>query len=145
MDAVSESPCADGQIRSLLARIAHLADDGELEEYLGQFTADAVWSMPANPAAGAPADTRRGREDIAAGVRARRASGLQGPGTNTRHVLTTVSVDVRSADHAHATAYWLFFADTRTAVRLVSVGRYDDELRLEDGRWRLMRRTITVG
>jgi 3-phenylpropionate/cinnamic acid dioxygenase small subunit len=132
-------------IRSLLARIAQLADDGELDDYLDQFTADAVWSMPANPAVGAPADTRRGREDIAAGVRARRASGLQGPGTATRHVLTTVAVSLDSTGRAHATAYWLFFADTTSAVRLVSVGRYDDELRLEDGRWRLARRTITVG
>jgi 3-phenylpropionate/cinnamic acid dioxygenase small subunit len=136
---------ADAQIRSLLARIAHLADDGSLEEYLEQFTADAVWQMPANAAVGAPADRREGIDDIAAGVRTRRESGLQGPGTATRHAIISIDVQVRSAESAHAVAYWMFFADTATSPRLVSMGRYDDVIRCTDGLWRLAERTITIG
>jgi len=136
---------ADAQIRSLLARIAHLADDGSIEDYLELFTADAVWQMPANEAVGAPADRREGREDIAAGVRARRESGLQGPGTATRHAIISIDVQVRSAELAEAVSYWLFFSDTSTAPRVVSVGRYDDVLHGSDGRWQLAERTITVG
>lgn len=136
---------ADAQIRSLLARIAHLADDGSLAEYLEQFTADAVWQMPANGAVGAPADRREGIDDIAAGVRTRRESGLQGPGTSTRHAIISIDVRVRSAELAHTVAYWLFFADTTTSPRLVSMGRYDDVIRCTDGRWRLAERTITIG
>ncbi|HVQ92973.1 MAG TPA: nuclear transport factor 2 family protein [Mycobacteriales bacterium] len=133
---------ADGEIRSLLARVAQLADAGTIEEYLELFTEDAGWEMPANPAAGAPADRRVGRVDIGAGVRARRAAGVQGPGTATRHVVTSIAVDVESAA---AVSYWMFFADTSTVPRLVSLGRYDDRLRRVDGRWRLAYRTITVG
>lgn len=136
---------ADAQIRSLLARIAHLADDGSLEDYLEQFTPDAVWQMPANDAVGAPADRREGRDHIAAGVRARRQSGLQGPDTATRHAIISIDVHVDTPDVAQTVAYWLFFADTTTAPRLVSMGRYDDVLRRTDGRWQLAGRTITVG
>jgi 3-phenylpropionate/cinnamic acid dioxygenase small subunit len=136
---------ADAQIRSLLARVAHLADAGTLEEYVELFTEDTVWGMPGNPAVGAPADRRTGRADIAEGVRARRASGLQGPGTATRHAVVTIDVTVESADSARSVAYWLFLADTTGTPRLTSTGRYDDELRLVDGGWRLGHRRITVG
>lgn len=132
----------DGEIRSLLARVAQLADAGTVEDYLELFTVDAVWEMPANPAVGAPADRRVGRADIGAGVLARRAAGLQGPGTATRHLVTTTAVD---APAAAAVSYWMFLAQTATAPRLVSVGRYDDRVRRVAGRWLLAHRTITVG
>ncbi len=136
---------ADAQIRSLLARVAHLADGGTLEDYLEVFTEDAVWEMPGNPAVGAPADRRTGRADIAEGVRARRDAGLQGPGTATRHAVINIDVTVESPEHARSVAYWLFLMDTTAAPRLASAGRYDDELRLVDGQWRLAHRRITVG
>lgn len=136
----------DALIRSLLARIAHLADDGDdLTDYLALFTRDAVWEMPANPLVGAPADRRVGRAEIEAGVLARRAARLQGPGTATRHVLTTIAVELTSAERAVSVAYWMFFADTTATPCLVSMGRYDDVLHRADGRWRLHHRTITVG
>ncbi|OFE10135.1 hypothetical protein A5N83_03920 [Rhodococcus sp. 1139] len=43
------------QIRSTLARIAHLADTGSVEDYVEQFTRGAEWNMPANPDRGIPA------------------------------------------------------------------------------------------
>lgn len=135
------------EIQSLLARLAHLADDGSVEDYLSNFTADAVWESAANPATGMPAQTRTGRADIAEGVRTRRAAGIQGPGTATRHVLTTIAVTPGEGDAAQATAtaYWTFFVDTTTAPRLSSIGRYDDDIRLVDGRWLLAHRRITMG
>jgi 3-phenylpropionate/cinnamic acid dioxygenase small subunit len=136
---------ADAQIRSLLARVAHLADGGALEDYLELFTEDAVWEMPANPAVGAPAAPRTGRAAIAEGVRARRGAGLQGPGTATRHAVITIDVTVESADSARSVAYWLFLRDTAGTPQLASTGRYDDRLRLVDGEWRLAHRSITVG
>lgn len=142
---MTEPLAADAEIRNLLARIAHLADDGAVEDYLTQFTGDAVWEMPANPAAGAPADRRVGIADIADGLRSRRASGLQGPGTGTRHAVISIEVNLASERAASTVAYWLFFADTRSAPRLAGVGRYDDEVRLVAGRWRLAHRRITVG
>ncbi|MFD4470398.1 nuclear transport factor 2 family protein [Rhodococcus sp. NPDC058505] len=135
------------EIQSLLARVAHLADDGTVEDYLTHFTADAVWESAPNPTTGMPAQSRTGRAEIEEGVRTRRASGIQGPGSATRHVLTTIAVDPGGDDPdvATSTAYWTFFVDTTTAARLSSVGRYDDTLRRVDGRWRLAHRRITIG
>ncbi|MFD4183747.1 nuclear transport factor 2 family protein [Rhodococcus sp. NPDC058514] len=135
------------EIQSLLARLAHLADDGSVEDYLSHFTVDAVWESAPNPATEMPAQVRTGHAEIEEGVRSRRASGIQGPGSATRHVLTTIAVTPgeSDADEATTTAYWSFFVDTTTAPRLSSVGRYDDTLRRVDGRWRLAHRRITMG
>ncbi|WCT00851.1 MULTISPECIES: nuclear transport factor 2 family protein [Rhodococcus] len=133
------------QIRSTLARIAHLADTGSVENYVEQFTREAEWNMPANPDRGIPAQVRRGREEIAAGVVERRAAGIQGPGTFTRHVTTAIAVDVTSETTARADAVWTFYVDTTTSPKLSGVGSYADEFELEDGRWRLSRRVISRG
>jgi hypothetical protein len=159
-----DAVAAEAEIRDLLARLAHLADAGTVAAYLRLFTPDAVWEMPGNPSVGLPADRRTGLADIEAGVRSRRAAGLQGPGAGTRHVVTTVAVAVgsagaqpepvlgvgehppiSSADRATAVAYWMFFADTSTNPRLVSIGRYDDVLHRLGDRWLLHHRGITLG
>ena len=85
---------ADAEIRTVLARIAQLADTGDLDEYITMFTSDTVWAMPENPLLGMPANSRQGHEAILEGARERRASGLQGPGTDTRHLLTTLAIEV---------------------------------------------------
>lgn len=110
-----------------------------------QFTREAEWNMPANPDRGIPAQVRRGREEIAAGVVERRAAGIQGPGTFTRHVTTAIAVDVTSETTARADAVWTFYVDTATSPELSGVGSYADEFELEDGRWRLSRRVISRG
>lgn len=134
-----------GEVQNLLARIAQLADDGTVEAYLEHFTADAIWESQANPVTGMAAQLRRGVEAIEEGVRERRAGGVQGPGTSSRHVITTVAVSLDTDVEASSTAYWLFFRDTTTEPRLAGVGRYDDTHRYEDGRWKLAHRRITVG
>src|SRR5215831_1437432 len=93
---------ADGEIRTVLARIAQLADSGDLDEYVTLFADDAVWAMPENPSMGMPASEKRGIADIRSGAEERRAGGVQGPGTNTRHVLTTTAIDVESDRRATA-------------------------------------------
>ena len=135
----------DAEIRSLLARVAQLADAGELDEYISQFTDDAVWAMPANPLMGMDASTRQGHEEILAGVRERRAGGVQGPGTNTRHVITTVAVEPQDETHASARSYYLFFGDTTTTPTLRTMGQYDDVVVKGDRGWQLAHRTITLG
>jgi 3-phenylpropionate/cinnamic acid dioxygenase small subunit len=135
----------DVQIRTVLARIAQLADSGDLDEYLTLFTEDAVWAMPDNPSIGMLANEKRGHAEIRAGAEERRASGLQGPGTLSRHVLTTVAVNVESGDQATVRSYFLFVVDTTTTPSIRTMGQYDDVLvRTADG-WKLSRRTITVG
>lgn len=124
-------------IRNLIARIAHAADMGDLDDYVLLFTADADWEFPGGP--------RHGREDIRTGASERRATGLTGPGSSSRHVITTLSVDVDGGDEATADSYWLFFRDTSTKPYIFNMGHYHDTLRFEDGAWRLARRDITVG
>ena len=128
------------EIRNLVARLAHLADASgpdELDEYIALFTDDATWEMPGSE--------RRGRADILTGARERRHAGQQGPGTNTRHVITTQAVRFAGPDTAVSDAYFLLVADTTTAPAVRMIGHYHDELRREDGHWRLARRVITPG
>ncbi|MFD4183182.1 nuclear transport factor 2 family protein [Rhodococcus sp. NPDC058514] len=125
-------------IRSLVARIAHAADEGDVDTYADLYTSDAVWEM-----AGKPANV--GLTAIQSATRERRAAGTSGPGTATRHITSCVAVTVDSPDEAHAESVWQFFADTATAPRLTAIGRYSDTFRRVDGRWLLARRTIAVG
>ena len=95
-------------IRNLVARLAQLADMGDLNEYVSLFTEDATWEMP-----GAP---RRGQVDIMAGAEDRRSSGTTGPGSNTRHVISTLSVQSDGSDEAISDCYWLFYEIGRAHV-----------------------------
>ena len=136
---------ADAEIRTVLARIAQLADTGDLDEYLTLFTDDAVWAMPDNPTLGMPASEKRGIADIRAGAEERRAGGVQGPGTNTRHVLTTTAVFVESDDRATARSYFQFYGSTTSQPVLRNMGQYDDVLVRGAHGWQLAHRTITFG
>ena len=136
---------ADAAIRTVLARIAQLADSGDLDEYVTLFTDDAVWAMPDNPSLGMPASEKRGRAEIRAGAQERRASGVQGPGTQTRHVLTTIAVDIESDDRATARSYFQFYASTAAQPVLRNMGQYDDVFVRDTQGWQLQHRTITFG
>jgi uncharacterized protein (TIGR02246 family) len=125
------------EIRNLIARLAHLADHGDLDEYVLLFTQDASWEFPGGP--------RRGRSDILAGARGRREEGLTGPGSSSRHVITTLAVQVHDESTATADSYWMFWRDTATTPVLFNMGHYHDTIRHDDGAWRLARREITLG
>ena len=128
---------ADIEVRNLIARVAHLADFGDLDEYVLLFTEDGSWEFPGGP--------RRGRADILAGAKARRSEKLTGPDSTSRHVITTTAVRVVDDAMALADSYWLFFRATTTSPVLAGMGHYHDTARCEDGVWRIARREITVG
>jgi 3-phenylpropionate/cinnamic acid dioxygenase small subunit len=86
-----------------------------------------------------------GRDDIRAGAEERRAGGVTGPGSNTRHVITTVAVTVEGADRATADCYFLFYQHTTTNPTLFNMGWYHDVFVRQGDRWRLQRRDITMG
>lgn len=136
LEAKNSVALDDAAVRSLIARIAHLADAGEVEQYSLCFTADARWDMP-----GAP---RRGRADIIAGSHERNAAGEIGPGSATRHVVGTIAVDI-DGDTAHARSYFQFFTHTTTAPRLRLIGQYDDVFVRSARGWLLDHRRITLG
>jgi 3-phenylpropionate/cinnamic acid dioxygenase small subunit len=117
--------------------MAQLADDGGLDEYILLFTEDATWEFP-----GAP---RRGRAEIMAGAQQRRSEHVTGPGTASRHVITTVAIRLDDATSATADSYWSFWRDTTTSPALFNMGHYHDTVRWDDGAWRIARRQITLG
>jgi 3-phenylpropionate/cinnamic acid dioxygenase small subunit len=139
-----DSIAAELAIRNLLARLAQLADSGETEKYLELLTEDVVWTMPANPAVGLQASELRGHDAIGTGQRERITAGLQGPGSDSMHVLTTTSVSV-DGDTATARSHFQYWATTSTDPTIRNVGRYADELRGTPAGWKLSRRTITFG
>jgi uncharacterized protein (TIGR02246 family) len=123
-------------VRNVVARLALYADGPDVDAYVDLFTHDAVWDMP-----GAP---RRGHAEIRAGSEERRAAGQIGPGSNTRHVVSTVAVTV-DGDRAVADSSWQFYVDTVSSPKLQLMGAYHDELVRVDGQWKLARRQITIG
>ena len=123
-------------IRNVVARLAMLADDGDLEEYAGLFADDALWEMPGN--------SIQGRDNLLAGAIERRSAGTVGPGSNTRHVITTQAVAV-DGDEAFSDAYWQFWVNTVTEPSIALFGTYRDRLVRTDGGWKLAHRTISYG
>jgi hypothetical protein len=135
------------EIRNLVARLAHVADMGDLEsEYLPLFVEDAVWEFPGSADENAEAARVTGHAEILADRRQRRGDGFQGPGTNTRHVNTTLLVRVDGSDTAHAESYWLFIGDTNTAEpKLRGIGHYEDTFRRTPDGWKMANRKIRPG
>lgn len=128
---------AELAVRNVIARIAILADQGDLDEYVDQFTEDAVWDFPTAP--------RQGRADIRAGAEMRRSESVTGPGTATRHVITNVAVHIEGADLALADSYFVFFQNTTTSPTILNMGSYRDTFVREGQSWRLAHREITLG
>jgi uncharacterized protein (TIGR02246 family) len=123
-------------IRNLIARVAQLTDDGDPDDYAQCFTEDATWEIP-----GAP---RRGRDDIRTGLLDRRAIKACGPGTESRHMITTSSVRVLGADTAAAASTWMFCTELRTGPIVRATGVYADDLVRTDEGWRVLHRRIIL-
>jgi 3-phenylpropionate/cinnamic acid dioxygenase small subunit len=136
---------ADLEIRNVVARLAQTADTGEVSEYIALFTTDAVWEMPDNPSTGLAGSARQGHDDIATGVHERRGLGVQGPGSGTMHVITTISVEIHDDDNATARSYFLYYGTTSSAPTLLSMGRYHDAMRRTPTGWKLAHRTVLYG
>jgi len=130
------------EIMTLLARIAQLADAGDIEDYLDCFSPDGSWTLHDSHGLNLEPQVRTGREELAEGVRERREIGLQGPGTATKHDVSSISIDVEG-DTARASSYFRFYRSTNLVPELIAIGRYDDELVRTPGVWRLKNRSIT--
>jgi len=123
------------EIRNLIARLAHLADGGDIDEYVDQFTADATWGGGRHP-------IRRGHAEIREGVRARRALGQMGPGTESIHVVTTTCIEIEG-DRATGRSVYHYYRDVGSAApTLCSLGVYADVFRRTEAGWRLAERAL---
>jgi hypothetical protein len=134
------------EIRNLVARIAQLADMSEtLDSYLECFSDDAVWEFGGNPHEGLSPVRVEGRDALKADRLARRARGVQGPGTPNRHIITTLAVHVNNDGTAGADSYFLLLTDTTSNPRIRNVGHYLDTFARTQEGWELTSRTITTG
>ena len=123
------------EIRNVLAKLAQLADEGDLDEYLQLFTDDARWD------AGAVFGVRVGHDEIREGAVERRASGTAGPGSHSRHVITTSAVSV-AGDQATARSVFHFYLKTNETPQLALLGVYEDEFARTERGWCLAHRKI---
>ena len=133
-----EQAADEWAVRNTISRLALYADGvGSLEQYAALFTEDAEWLMPGGP--------RRGRADILAGATARCEAGGVGPGSNSRHMITSLAVEFTGPDEAVADSYFLYVAETHETPQIQLVGYYHDTLRRTPEGWLMARREITFG
>lgn len=126
------------EIRNLVARLAQLADDGDLDDYIVLFTENASWD------GGAALGTSQGHPEILAAAKQRRADGRAGPGTHSRHVITTQVVDV-DGDRASGRAVFHYYTKTDATPTLSLMGVYEDEFARTQRGWCLASRRVLVG
>jgi ketosteroid isomerase-like protein len=143
MDQRLEKLADEAEIRNLIARLAQLADSApNFDEYLACFTEDAECVYFAPGEDGAWTFMRHGgagRAGIAEDRMQLRAAGIQGPGTNTFHLNTTLVVSVGDNGTAQAQSYWLFI-DGNGSPQVRHIGRYEDQFRRTADGWKLHRR-----
>jgi 3-phenylpropionate/cinnamic acid dioxygenase small subunit len=129
---------AESEIRNLVARLAHLADEAKLDEYLDLYTEDGSWAHDADQPFVGP-------EALRAGAEQRIAAHVQGPGTGTRHINTTLWVAIEGPDTATAESYFLYLA-TKDVERpeVLGTGRYLDRFRRTANGWKLASRCVVT-
>ena len=77
-------------------------------------------------------------------VKEDRASGVQGPGTASRHVNTALWVRVDGPDEAHAESYYLYLREANTGPVVQLTGRYVDTFRRTSAGWKFASRKIVA-
>jgi 3-phenylpropionate/cinnamic acid dioxygenase small subunit len=133
------------EIQQLLQRIAAAADTAtDIQDYLDLLTDDAVFDFAPVAAIGLAANRYTGHREIREGVIDRRRAGVQGPGTNTLHIVSDVVVDQVSDDTAAVYAAWHYLGIRDSVPALLAMGTYRNTVRRVGGRWLLSRREVVV-
>lgn len=123
------------EIRNLIARLAHTADDGSLDDYAPLFTEDASWGGAGQP-------ERRGRAEIYEAARLRRQQGLAGPGVASRHVVTTTWIEIDGARAKSRSVFHFYVGVDSQSPSLVSLGVYRDSFEKTAEGWKLSERAL---
>jgi 3-phenylpropionate/cinnamic acid dioxygenase small subunit len=136
------------EIRNRVAELAQLADtapDDELDRYLALLTEDATWVVVADSEL-LTTQERKGHAEILEGVRERRATGVQGPGTDTRHVVSTLVVTFETSDRAMGRCYWQYYARASSSAPVLALmGEYRNTFVRTASGWKLSRREVIPG
>jgi 3-phenylpropionate/cinnamic acid dioxygenase small subunit len=125
------------EIRNAIGALARITDEGDFADYEALLTADVEFDMMGRPVLGPAA--------VLEGMAQRRAAGSTGPGSNTRHCVTTVEVNLSSDSTAESHAAWLLVADTLGAKTVAVLGTYSDRWVKTPTGWKLAERVVKLG
>jgi 3-phenylpropionate/cinnamic acid dioxygenase small subunit len=129
---------AESEIRNLVGRLAHLADDANTDEYLTLYTEDGSWGYENDP-------PFTGKDGLRRGATERIEGGIQGPGTGTRHINTTLAITVESQDEARSESYFLYLGTKESDhPEILRTGRYVDRFRRTPDGWKIVSRRIVT-
>ncbi|CAO5188446.1 Ketosteroid isomerase homolog [Frankia sp. AiPs1] len=127
---MSDSVADELAIRKIVAQYCHLCDDGRLTELVELFTPDGVFTFGTE---------HRGSVAMAAFF-----DDTQGdPRKRGRHLTVNTDVDV-DGDTARAVSDFLFMKVRESGPVITILGRYNDTLRRDGGRWQFARRDVEV-
>jgi phosphonoacetaldehyde hydrolase len=113
----------------LIYRAAHFTDFGRWDELAALYAEDGKLVRPSDPA-----NPIVGRANILASLRAR-------PLRTTRHVLSNITVELRSPTLAHVSSTVTLFLSSASPAKLptkgqrILVGHFEDEVTLVNGAW----------
>lgn len=116
---------SENGVRRTLAAYCQTLDDGRFDEWASLFTDDVVFTVMGHRLVGPDA--------VRAFVEPTQQADARG-----RHMLSEPVIDI-DGDTARATTDYAFIAPNH---RVMSAGRYHDELRRESDRWRIAVREI---
>jgi len=130
---------AEQACQKLQMQYGVFADRGDVEGFVGLFTADASITVPEHPAF-------RGHDAIRASIQALTATGV-----TMRHVITNPVIDVLGPDTAKGDCYLIVFnsgapadpSGTRPVALPATVGEYADRFRRTADGWRFQSRVLT--
>jgi len=133
-----ETLLAVHECTALMHEYGYRFDHGAGVTVADLFVEDGEWSSPAV--------TCRGRDELIAFFRLRDEM----TDRMTRHVVSNITVEVRSAERATARSIAIEFRGTRGPDGLAAetspalVGDYEDEFVRVDGRWKFRRRNVVI-
>jgi uncharacterized protein (TIGR02246 family) len=117
-------------IRNVISAYAQAIDDGRTDDVVATFCPDATVNLPG-------LDVMRGHEAI------RAAYAKMTPRRPQRHVVVNTIVTATGEESATATSDLLVLVKGESGWAVQLVGRYEDELRRDDGTWRFAARRLT--
>ena len=121
---MSLDPSTELAVRRSLTLTCLRADEAPIEQ-LGELLADDItWSMGGR--------TWTGKAEVLEGLQAPRTNGMVGPGSGTRHLLSTVLVD-EAESGARSRSSWMLVRAGATGVDVLMAGDYHDTWRTAGG------------
>ncbi|MER5185272.1 nuclear transport factor 2 family protein [Streptomyces sp. NPDC002896] len=116
-------------VRDAIGAYCHALDDGRVDDLVALFTADGVSALP-------------GMEPVEGHDALRQLYRGLTPQAPQRHLVVNTVV-TEQGDRATALSDLVFLARGESGWAVSLVGRYEDVLRRENGRWRFARRSLS--